>query len=58
METKRQQKISGIDTTKISDGNAKFLVIATDKARNTISESNGKTLTLNINQDSDKGIKM
>ena len=47
-------KISGIDTTQIGEGNAKFLVIATDKARNTISESNGKTLTLNINQDSDR----
>lgn len=47
-------KISGIDTTKIGKGNAEFLVIATDKAGNTISESNGKTLTLNINQDSDR----
>lgn len=47
-------KISGIDTTKIGEGNAEFIVIATDKAGNTISESNGKTLTLNINQDSDR----
>lgn len=47
-------KISGIDTTKIGEGNAEFLVIATDKAGNTISEANGKTLTLNINQDSDR----
>ena len=47
-------KISGIDTTQIGKGNAEFLVIATDKAGNTISESNGKTLTLNINQDSDR----
>ncbi|MGN0722961.1 MAG: hypothetical protein ACI4LT_03020 [Treponema sp.] len=47
-------KISGIDTTKIGEGNAKFLVIATDKAGNTISEASGKTLTLNINQDSDR----
>ncbi len=47
-------KISEIDTTKIGKGNAEFLVIATDKAENTISESNGKTLTLNINQDSDR----
>ena len=47
-------KISGIDTTKIGEGNAEFLVIATDKAGNTISEASGKTLTLNINQDSDR----
>lgn len=47
-------KISGIDTTKIGKGNAEFLVIATDKAGNTISEASGKTLTLNINQDSDR----
>ena len=47
-------KISGIDTTQIGEGNAEFLVIAKDKAGNTISESNGKTLTLNINQDSDR----
>ena len=47
-------KISGIDTTKIGEGNAEFLVIATDKAGNTISESSGKTLKLNINQDSDR----
>ena len=49
-------KISGIDTTKIGEGNAEFLVIATDKARNTISESSGKTLKLNINQDSDRPV--
>ena len=47
-------KISGIDTTQIGEGNAEFLVIATDKAGNTISEASGKTLTLNINQDSDR----
>lgn len=47
-------KISGIDTTQIGKGNAEFLVIATDKAGNTISEASGKTLTLNINQDSDR----
>lgn len=49
-------KISGIDTTQIGKGNAEFLVIATDKAGNTISESKGKTLTLNINQDSDRPV--
>lgn len=49
-------KISGIDTTQIGKGNAEFLVIATDKAGNTISEANGKTLTLNINQDSDRPV--
>lgn len=49
-------KVSGIDTTKIGEGNAEFLVIATDKARNTISESSGKTLKLNINQDSDRPV--
>lgn len=47
-------KISGIDTTQIGKGNAEFLVIATDKAGNTISEASGKTLILNINQDSDR----
>ena len=47
-------KISGIDTTQIGKGNAEFLVIAKDKAENTISEASGKTLTLNINQDSDR----
>lgn len=49
-------KISGIDTTQIGEGNAEFLVIATDKAGNTISEASGKTLTLNINQDSDRPV--
>ena len=49
-------KISGIDTTKIGEGNAEFIVIATDKAGNTISESSGKTLKLNINQDSDRPV--
>lgn len=49
-------KISGIDTTQIGEGNAEFLVIATDKAGNTISESSGKTLKLNINQDSDRPV--
>lgn len=47
-------KISGIDTTQIGEGNAEFLVIAKDKAENIISEASGKTLTLNINQDSDR----
>ena len=49
-------KVSGIDTTKIGEGNAEFLVIATDKAGNTISELSGKILTLNINQDSDRPV--
>ena len=49
-------KVSGINTTQIGKGNAEFLVIATDKAGNTISESEGKTLTLKINQDSDRPV--
>lgn len=51
-------KVSGIDTTKIGEGNAEFIVIATDKAGNTISESgsNAKTLTLNIDQNSDRPV--
>ena len=52
-------KVSGIDTTKIGEGNAEFMVIATDKAGNTISESGenaGKTLTLKIDQNSDRPV--
>lgn len=51
-------KVSGIDTTKIGEGNAEFIVIATDKAGNTISESdsNAKTLTLKIDQNSDRPV--
>lgn len=51
-------KVSGIDTTKIWEGNAEFIVIATDKAGNTISEagSNAKTLTLKIDQNSDRPV--
>lgn len=51
-------KVSGIDTTKIDEGNAEFIVIATDKAGNTISESdsNAKTLTLKIDQNSDRPV--
>ena len=49
-------KVSGIDTTKINEGDAEFIVIATDKAGNIISESSGNTLKLNINQDSDRPV--
>ncbi len=49
-------KVSGIDTEQIGEGNAEFIVIATDKAGNTINESTGKSLILNINQDSDRPI--
>lgn len=51
--------VSGIDTTKIGEGNAEFIVIATDMAGNTISESGenaGKTLTLKIDQNSDRPV--
>lgn len=51
-------KVSGIDTTKIGEGNAEFIVIATDAAGNTISEagSNASTLTLKIDQNSDRPV--
>lgn len=49
-------KVSGIDTEKIGEGNAEFIVVATDKAGNTIDEATGKTLILNINQNSDRPV--
>lgn len=51
-------KVSGIDTEKIGEGTAEFIVIATDRAGNTISEagSNAKTLTLKIDQNSDRPV--
>lgn len=49
-------KVSGIDTEKIGEGNAEFIVVATDKAGNTIDESIGKALILNINQNSDRPV--
>lgn len=51
-------KVSEIDTEKIGEGTAEFIVIATDRAGNTISEagSNAKTLTLKIDQNSDRPV--
>lgn len=48
--------VSGIDTTKLADGETQFLVVATDAAGNTISEASGAVLTVNVNQDSDRPV--
>lgn len=52
-------KVSGIDTEKIGEGTAEFIVIATDKAGNVIQDSGantGKTLALKIDQNSDRPV--
>lgn len=52
-------KVSGIDTEKIGEGTAEFIVIATDRAGNVIQDSGantGKTLTLKIDQNSDRPV--
>lgn len=52
-------KVSGIDTGKIGEGTAEFIVIATDKAGNVIQDSGantGKTLALKIDQNSDRPV--
>lgn len=52
-------KVSGIDTTKIGEGKAEFIVIATDRAGNVIQDSGantGKTLALKIDQNSDRPV--
>lgn len=52
-------KVSGIDTEKIGEGTAEFLVIATDNAGNVIQDSGanaGKTLALKIDQNSDRPV--
>ena len=52
-------KVSGIDTEKIGEGTAEFIVIATDRAGNVIKDSGantGKTLALKIDQNSDRPV--
>lgn len=52
-------KVSGIDTEKIGEGTAEFIVIATDRAGNVIQDSGanaGKTLALKIDQNSDRPV--
>lgn len=52
-------KVSGIDTEKIGEGTAEFIVIATDNAGNVIQDSGentGKTLALKIDQNSDRPV--
>lgn len=52
-------KVSGIDTEKIGEGTAEFIVIATDRAGNVIQNSGanaGKTLALKIDQNSDRPV--
>ncbi len=52
-------KVSGIDTEKIGEGPAEFIVIATDRADNVIKDSGantGKTLALKIDQNSDRPV--
>lgn len=52
-------KVSGIDTEKIGEGTAEFIVIAMDRAGNVIQDSGantGKTLVLKIDQNSDRPV--
>lgn len=52
-------KVSGIDTEKIGEGTAEFIVIATDRAGNVVQDSGantGKTLALKIDQNSDRPV--